>query len=243
MNRKRAVLTQFLMRNLIIPAIDFIYSPICFHCQRPVASGMYMCDECDAWLQTIPYESDLHVSLRGEVLSHCKEIRDVYALYDFQPGGVLQTLIHDLKYQQKTKIGVDLGKRLGRQMRHFFGVDDSWVLIPVPLHPVKGRERGYNQAYYIARGVQQSTGARIDVRSIARLRKTRSQTKLTMTERKANVSGAFVCTAPAETFAAQPVAIIDDVITTGVTISEIVRILPEESRIYAFSLGHAPMLT
>lgn len=229
---------EFLRRNIILPAIDFVYSPICFYCRGLVQSGMYLCNECDSWLEQIPYETDLHASLRNEVLSHCQTLLDVYALYEFVPGGVLQTLIHDLKYQQKTTVGIDLGRRLGEAVRAFFGVDDSWIVIPIPLHPSRERERGYNQSYYIAAGIREVTGAPVADKAVHRIRNTRTQTKLTTPERKNNVTSAFVCIDKREILSNRNIAIVDDVITTGATIAEVSRILPKNANIYAFSLAH-----
>jgi ComF family protein len=232
---------EFTKKNFIHPVMDFIYSPMCFHCQHPVPTGNYLCGTCNKWLQRIPFESDLHKSLRHEVFSHAHLFRDVYSLYEFIPGGVLQTLLHDLKYQQKTRIGIDLGRRLGTSAKEFLGIDESWVLIPVPLYPARERERGYNQALFIAAGVHEVTGARVDTKSIIRIRKTRTQTKLTTPERKDNVASAFARGKSGSGTRERSVAIIDDVITTGATITEIARILPESSNIYALSLAHSPV--
>ncbi len=232
-------MSEFLKRNLIHPAIDFVYSPICFYCRAPVQSGMYLCVECDSWLEQIPYESEMHMLLRNEVLSHGQSLLDVYALYEFVPGGVLQTLVHDLKYQQKTTIGFDLGKRLGRAVQAFFGVDDSWIVIPVPLHPSRERERGYNQSYYIAEGIRNVSDAKVADKMVYRMRNTRTQTKLTTSERKNNVSSAFTYVDKRNVLPNRNIAIVDDVITTGATIAEFSRILPKSSNIYAFSLAHS----
>ena len=231
---------EFTMRNFIDPVMDFIYSPMCFHCQHPVPSGNYLCSTCSGWLVTLPFESELHTSLRNEVFSHSHLFRDVYSLYEFIPGGILQTLIHHLKYQQKTRVGVDLGRRLGKTAKEYLGIDESWILIPVPLYTARERERGYNQAYYIAAGIQEVTGARVDMKTIIRIRKTRTQTKLTTPERKDNVASAFAY-GNRGVIEERSVAIIDDVITTGATITEIARILPENNKIYALSLAHSPV--
>lgn len=231
---------EFTMRNFIVPVMDFIYSPMCFHCQHPVPSGNYLCSSCSGWLVPLPFESELHTSLRNEVFSHSHIFRDVYSLYEFIPGGILQTLIHHLKYQQKTRVGIDLGRRLGTTAKESLGIDESWILIPVPLYTARERERGYNQAYYIAAGIQEVTGARIDMKSIIRIRKTRTQTKLTTTERKDNVASAFAC-GNGDGIEGRSVAIIDDVITTGATITEIAHILPGKNHIYALSLAHSPV--
>jgi predicted amidophosphoribosyltransferase len=75
----------------------------------------------------------------------------------FEEGGVLQKIIHALKYEGMRSLGIQLGKHLGEAV-----LVDDWlrfadVLIPVPLHKTKQRERGYNQSDYLCRGVCQKT--------------------------------------------------------------------------------------
>jgi ComF family protein len=234
-------MSHFVKRNLLLPLIDFVYSPICFYCMQSVNSGEYLCTECESWLVRLEFESDQHRSLRNELSSISRRLRDIYALYDFVPGGVLQALIHNLKYQQKTNIGIDLGKQLGNAAAEFFSMDESWIILPVPLYPSKERERGYNQSYYISLGIKSVTGAQIDTKSVLRIRNTRSQTMLTTAERRENVSGAFILNRQSPSPENNPVAIIDDVITTGSTIAEIVSILPGKSDVYVFSIAHAPL--
>ncbi len=232
---------QSVKRLLIDPLIDFIYAPVCFHCNDALPAGEYWCTRCDTSLERIQTGSDSHKYLREEILAQSANLRDVYALYEFEPGGVLQTLIHELKYRQKTDIGVKLGKRLGTAVKNIFGVDESWILIPIPLHHAKERERGYNQSYYIARGLHEATGARIATNIIERNRNTRTQTKLSMSERMENVSGAFVRHDSTVLPDEQPVALIDDVIKTGSTMVSIAHLLPENTPVYAFSAGNAPL--
>lgn len=236
-----SALHRFAQRTVIQPAIDFVYSPICFHCQNPVRSGEYLCDECSEWLTPIEFESEIHRSLRNEILSNTKYVSDVYALYEFMPGGVLQTLIHDLKYQQKTRIGFDLGKELGRSIQHIYSIDDTWLLVPIPLHPSRERQRGYNQAFYIALGISEITGSPVASDMVYRVRNTRTQTKLTLDERKENISAAFEYDKKRIEGEPAQIAIVDDVITTGATIGEVASVLPRTGSLYAFSLAHSPI--
>jgi len=228
-------------RYFVVPFIDFVYPPICFHCKRTVESGEFWCRQCDKMLQPVGVGSETHLYLRNMLVSDKTPIQDVYALYEFEREGPLQTLIHELKYQQKTEIGVEFGKRLGKAAQAIFGVDDTWILIPVPLHPAKERERGYNQAYHIARGIQEATGADLTTDLIHRQRNTRTQTTLTKAERQENVHGAFECDDRLKTIEKSPIALIDDVLTTGATMTSIARLFPAGARVYALSIGYAPL--
>lgn len=97
-------------------------------------------------------------------------------------------------------------------------------MIPVPLHPRRLRERGFNQALEIARPIRKILGIPIDIASVARSKYTRAQSGLSALERKGNVMDAFVSY---EDYTGLSIAVIDDVITTGHTISEFCQLLKQ----------------
>jgi ComF family protein len=97
-------------------------------------------------------------------------------------------------------------------------------LIPVPLHPAKCRERGYNQSEYICQGIHAVTGLRVITGLLKRQRYTESQTHLEIEERRKNVAGAFVLDPSAEV-SGRTFLIVDDVITTGATMSACAKTL------------------
>ena len=96
------------------------------------------------------------------------------------------------------------------------------LVMPVPLHPRRVRERGFNQALEIARVAAQRTGARLDRNSLVRRRETPPQTGLSRKQRLNNLRNAFELRRP---LVAEHVAVVDDVVTTGSTVAEISRLL------------------
>jgi ComF family protein len=96
------------------------------------------------------------------------------------------------------------------------------LLVPVPLHPRRIRERGFNQALEIARPLARQMNLPLDCRSCVRARHTEHQTGLSAKERRGNVHGAFEIR---RALAARRIAIIDDVVTTGSTVAELDRVL------------------
>lgn len=146
-----------------------------------------------------------------------------HALWNFDKGGYLQELLHALKYQRLTGIGIDLGIALGMSVikNPFFSIQKNMVLVPVPLHPNKNRTRGYNQAMLIAEGVQKSTGIPICLDSdIIRIKNTKTQTGFTLEKRRQNIDNAFKV--ENETAIKDKICIIvDDVFTTGATAFEL----------------------
>jgi len=96
------------------------------------------------------------------------------------------------------------------------------IIIPVPLHRTRLRERGFNQALEIARPIARSLSIPVDYKSCERVRKTSAQSLLPAAERRKNIKGAFRVTRP---IAARHVAILDDVMTTGHTVQELAATL------------------
>lgn len=158
----------------------------------------------------------------------------VHTLWFFDKGGYLQDLLHKLKYHFMRGVGIELGYLLGKDFLHqqsrkeldrIEGVNP--IIIPVPLHVTKRRKRGYNQARALAEGVSRSTSWNIIRKGVVeRIRKTKTQTGLTLEERAKNLKGAFRVTDPKLVRNRQCI-IIDDVFTTGATTFELAKTLYE----------------
>lgn len=97
-------------------------------------------------------------------------------------------------------------------------------MVPVPIHAVRRRERGYNQAEDIAAEVSSQTAVPVLANALGRVRPTLSQTRLGQEERQRNLGGAFACLLP-EVLAGKRLLLVDDVFTTGATASECARLV------------------
>ncbi len=140
-------------------------------------------------------------------------------------------LIHLLKYRNKRTVGVRLGKLIGTKLKSdesIFTKQD--FIIPVPLHFKKERLRGYNQSFYIAKGIGAATGWNIMENNLIRQKENISQTKKTKYERWDNVDGIFKLK-NSEKLADKNVLLVDDVITTGSTLEACVHALKKASGI------------
>lgn len=139
----------------------------------------------------------------------------------------LRELIHLLKYEQVQPAAVVLGRMLAEAMT---GLESAWtpnpvVVVPVPLHARKLRQRGFNQSELIARHAIKLAGRLVlHSRVLQRRRETQSQIGLTRHQRRENLRGAFVVARPEE-IAGRDVLLVDDVFTTGTTVSECARVL------------------
>jgi ComF family protein len=135
----------------------------------------------------------------------------------FSKKGVLAPLIHHLKYHNRGDIGVLLGKMYGEDLLGSDFLQPVDIIVPVPLHRKKRKQRGYNQAEMIARGLSETTAVPISTENLVRTIHNPTQTKLDKTRRWENVKNIFDVKNPDE-FQAKHILLVDDIITTGSTL-------------------------
>jgi len=134
----------------------------------------------------------------------------------FIKDGLVQQLMHQLKYNGKKEVGAILGQLFGRVLKdgHFTDVD---VVVPVPLHADKLKKRGFNQCDFIAAALARELDKSYNNRVVQRLRANETQTKKGRYERWINVKELFRVTEP-QFVIGKHVLLIDDVVTTGSTL-------------------------
>ena len=210
------------------PLRDFVLPPVCLICGAPLEAGQVrICPRCWRGMRTVSPDDPLFCAMRGRLTSG-GAIAGVVAEFWFEREGSLQLLIHQLKYEQMTGLGIDLGKRLGLRILSSLDEKEFAGLVPVPLHKSKLRERGYNQAEFISEGISSVTGLSVIPSILRRTRYTQSQTAMNPAERKANVHGAFAIrqqSLPA--VRGKSYILVDDVITTGATVAACASVLTE----------------
>ncbi|HSB91742.1 MAG TPA: ComF family protein [Flavitalea sp.] len=135
----------------------------------------------------------------------------------FTSHSIVQHLMHELKYNGNREVGIFLGKQIGIS----FGETDRFnsidAIIPLPLHPKREKQRGYNQAAAIAEGISGIIGVELMENVIIRNTETRTQTKKSRVERWENINGKFLVM-DENRLKGKHVLLIDDVITTGATL-------------------------
>ena len=129
----------------------------------------------------------------------------------------MQQLIHSLKYHDNREIGFRLGRMAGLRYQKAILSDRPDLLLPVPLHPKKRKQRGYNQSEWIARGLNTLLKLPIDTTSLRRTKETETQTHKQTYDRWLNMQDIF-SVVDREALAGKHILLIDDVITTGSTI-------------------------
>lgn len=196
--------------------IDLLFPPRCGGCQ---ALGSLWCAACRAALQPIvpPWcEKCGEPFVTDRLCSNCRthplaieKIRSV-ALFD----GVLRQAIHRFKYERLAAMADPFGDMLADYWRAEQLAAD-W-LIPVPLHPSRERDRGYNQSELLARQLARRVNVPVSSHGLRRIRATAVQMTLNAAQRRENVAGAFEC--GEQRVRGKRVVIVDDVGTTGATL-------------------------
>ena len=128
----------------------------------------------------------------------------------------VQQAIHKMKYADQPMIGYQFGRMAALEMQYADFFDGIDIIVPIPLHPIRLRERGYNQSEYISRGISEVTGIPIDTTHVTRERNTPKQALQRGDERKQNVNNAFAVNHP-EQFYHKRILVVDDLVTTGET--------------------------
>lgn len=140
------------------------------------------------------------------------------ALTYYHPRAYTSLLMYKLKYGNEPDIGAWFGRYMANSLMPYGVFDDIDIIIPLPIHKRRERERGYNQSQEIARGIGDISSIKVRNNIVERSRYTVSQTKLTHTDRTKNVKGAFTLLHP-DAIRGKHVLLVDDIITTGATIA------------------------
>jgi len=195
---------------------DLLFPPCCVGCRRV---GAWLCADCLAQVPRV--EPPFCARCGGVVVAdglcaRCRtaplQIECIRSAVYFE--GVLREAIHRLKYCGRTVLADPLGDLMvACWMQHPMPAD---VVVPVPLHTARLRERGYNQAALLAREMARRVGLVVEEQTLVRWRVTAPQVELDARQRKENVRDAFRCSGDA--LAGKQVLLIDDVYTTGATL-------------------------
>lgn len=189
----------------------FCEPPYCARCAARVPPGRAHCDPCTRGL---------------------KPLAMIRAAFLYRGPAV--SAVHALKYRGRFRVGAEAGSWLAAALARRPELAEADALVPMPLHPRRIRERGYNQALLLARGL--SAAARLPVLDILeRRRATRTQWRLGRAARRANLAGALALREPEAAFG-RKLLIIDDVCTTGASLEECGRVLAQAGAVWTAGL-------
>ena len=209
--------------------LDLVFPNHCLNCQE---EGKLICENC---LQKLPIFNTIICPVCSRRLPgnepgqwRCKlhgaktKLKFVAysTLYDYR---LAKKLIGTLKYHSVQELAELAGKFMIENLKQF--ELSNFLLIPVPLHKVKWRERNFNQAELLAKHISQETG--LDYANmLTKIKNTQSQTELNFKDRQNNIKGVFRCQNP-EIIKNKNILLVDDVITTGATLQECALVLKQ----------------
>jgi len=224
------------LKSFAESALTFLYPDVCQHCygNRATRTEGYVCKSCWRHVRFIvpplcdrcglPFEGDIGDTFE---CGNCREM-DLHfsrAHSAVAAQGMVLDIIHRWKYSRAMWFEPFLAGLLIREAAPALR-EGNWDLIaPVPLHPIKQAEREFNQAEHLVRHLSKATGIVAHPRLTRRITSTRTQTRLSRTERAQNVSRAFGPGPAAEAARGKRIVLIDDVLTTGATTSACSQVL------------------
>lgn len=239
------------MKRFIQAALDLAFPRNCVHCGNTVEQSPYdfVCAACASEVVEClpPACKTCGYPFYGMVIAtkSCPHCIDLDPVFDqgktlFLAKGVGRSLLHELKYRKKLFVLKDISK-IVCHTTHYLEFIDNASLVPVPLHPVKLRERGFNQSEQIAKMLIKTTGSNSQIeRLLVRKQYTQSQTRLNQSERYQNVKNAFALAPNSVLIPNRKYILIDDVFTTGSTLNACAHVLRKAgaNHLKVATIGH-----
>lgn len=213
------------------------YPELCSGCGEGLLEAeTALCLTCVSRLPRIDF--GLHgVAAAARIFQGRVKFQGVYSYLYFHKSGLTQNLLHHIKYRDAASLAQRLGRQFGQALQ---GTALPDVLVPVPLHAARLRQRGYNQAALIARGMGSVLGLPVVSNLLWRKVAARSQTKASRVLRWGNVSEGFACRNVILDGNVH-IGLVDDVLTTGATLESCVLALNRNgyTRFSAYTLALA----
>lgn len=193
----------------------------CFVCGQGAGSAL-VCGACREGLPRLATVCPVCAIPSGDDLI-CGSCQRVAPAFDATAAALpyvfpVDRLVQALKYGRR----LALTRFLADLLEPFAPPHGPALVVPMPLHPSRLRERGFNQAAEIARPLARAWGLPFEAAAVERVRDTAPQASLPWLERRRNMRGAFRCNG---TFEGRTVVVVDDVMTTGATLDELARTL------------------
>ena len=212
------------MKNPFADLLDLIYPNLCFICgETLLKSESHICLSC---LNNIP-RTNYHLLTDNPVEKRFWGKAPIFrgtSFFFFQKGSPFQKLLHELKYKGNKEIGEILGRYAAAELLNspdFCSID---IIIPIPLHPKRFAQRGYNQSEWIGKGLSAVLNKQQDTNTLKRIKETATQTKKSVFERFENTEGIFELSGAKE-LEGKHLLLIDDVLTTGSTLNAAINTL------------------
>lgn len=195
--------------------LQTLFPTYCLGCRRAVPPKTTLCLHCISELPITIWAHPIHC---WNSSTKSPPLRLQHLLSFFKKQGLVQQLIHQLKYMNKEQLGYLFGGLLGEKL-----LDSSFstcnLVVPIPLHRRRERKRGYNQVTQFGQQLAKQLHVEYIDRNLIRSKATKTLVRLNKQERVHQIKGAFSVVDPS-IFIKKHILLIDDVVTTGATLSE-----------------------
>ncbi|TWO31350.1 ComF family protein [Seonamhaeicola sediminis] len=212
------------------PLINLFFPKVCYACLNLLNDNEdTICVSCRHDLPVTNFHFDNDQSII-KVLYGRANIEQGTALFRFEKQGLVQKLIHGLKYKGYEHIGFTLGNWLGGELRNIATYQNIDVVIPVPLHKNKLRKRGYNQVAKFGKQIALALNADYLDNVLVKITNTKSQTKKTRLARWKESNELFALK-NLDIIENKHILLVDDIITTGATMEACALVLNQANNI------------
>jgi len=222
-------ISSIISKSGLSDILDFVYPSLCLVCNDFVPQkNRLVCIECWNRIDNFddPFCMECHEILTsGLICSQCgiDRVIPVFALGQFVDP--LREIIHQFKYGGYQKLGRQLAEEFLKYHQQQLSKVAADFLIPIPLHSYRQKSRGFNQAAILSDIIGEKLDIPVDTTSLMKIRRTKDQAKLKPLAREKNIAGAFAV--EGDRLIGKRIIIVDDVMTTGATIQEAMRVCRE----------------
>ena len=239
-------MTKLLKRSASIfkTILDLVLPPVCYVCGRSCSSKYGLCEACLAKIKRIPPpycpKCGRRITNNETICAECtlkdSHVEKAWACCYYENS--IKECIHLFKYRGYAGLA-DIFRDIMVAFVRKNGIDKTIdLIVPVPVHPAKKRERTYNHAEILARSLSKNLEIPMDVKNLKKIKWTRSQSELDKKKRSKNLRGTFLAVRK-EAFSGKNVLLVDDVHTTGATVNECAKALLSAEANKVFSLALA----
>lgn len=197
--------------------LELFFPSLCIACgERLVSQEKFLCLDCWNDLPVTSFHDEPGNKVEQLFWGRIR-IERAASYFQYRKGSRYQHLIHFIKYKGLKELGYEAGLRFGSIISGSADFSSVDVIVPVPLHRKREKQRGYNQSEWIGRGIAWALQKPLLLGNLVRAVHTKTQTRKTRFERWENVENIFVVTNPS-VLAEKHVLLVDDVVTTGSTL-------------------------
>lgn len=209
------------IKTILNSFIDLIFPMRCLRCQQVIQAKQILCVNCSHRLALTHWSLSQNNPIFNQLVLLCK-LQSAVALLRFRKNNTTRALLHEMKYRNRPQIGVQIAQLSTENLTHFNG------LIIIPLHPKRLKQRGYNQLTLFAQELASLNQLPLMENYLTRIKYQSSQVQKKKNVRFKSLNEAFQLNKP---LPQGHYLLVDDVVTTGATISSAVNTLTQQTNI------------